>query len=104
VVATVDIPEDGILLLNDRYDERWDVRLDDEEAEVLRCNYIMRGVRIPAGRHRVTFVFAPYRGRLLVALLSLALLAAWAALRCLVTRVRGAGIRVSISRGDKEES
>lgn len=50
---------DTILLLNDKYDPNWEVRVDGKPAPLLRCNYIMRGVQVPAGEHTVEFRFAP---------------------------------------------
>jgi len=34
----------SVLLLNDRFDPGWNVRVDGKPAKLLRCNYIMRGV------------------------------------------------------------
>lgn len=48
-----------VLLLNDRYDPNWRVRVDGRPAELLRCNFLMRGVQVPAGSHRVEFIFQP---------------------------------------------
>lgn len=49
----------GVLLLTDRYDPAWHVTVDGREAPLLRCNYLMRGVQIPAGAHAVTFQYRP---------------------------------------------
>lgn len=49
----------AVLLLNDRSGEDWRVRVDGAWKPVLRCNYIMRGVYLTAGRHTVEFVFRP---------------------------------------------
>ncbi len=49
----------SVLLLNDKYDPNWKVTVDGKTATLLRCNYIMRGVQVPAGEHAVEFVFAP---------------------------------------------
>lgn len=46
-----------VLLLNDRYDPMWQVWVDGKRAEMLRCNYIMRGVFLQAGQHDVEFRF-----------------------------------------------
>ena len=48
-----------ILLLNDRFDPNWHVTIDGKPAALLRCNYIMQGVKVPPGDHRVEFRFAP---------------------------------------------
>jgi hypothetical protein len=49
----------SILLLNDKYDPEWQVRVDGKQAELLRCNFIMRGVYLPPGSHTVEFLFRP---------------------------------------------
>ena len=46
-----------VLLLNDRYAPQWQVQVDGKPATLLRCNYLMRGVQLPAGEHDVTFAF-----------------------------------------------
>ncbi|HEY3853254.1 MAG TPA: YfhO family protein [Verrucomicrobiae bacterium] len=48
-----------ILLLNDKFDPNWSVSVDHKPAELLRCNYIMRGVFVPPGAHTVEFHFQP---------------------------------------------
>ncbi len=50
-----DVPT--VLLLNDKYDANWTVTVDGKPAELLRCNYIMRGVHLPPGTHEVQFTF-----------------------------------------------
>ncbi|HEY1790090.1 MAG TPA: YfhO family protein, partial [Verrucomicrobiae bacterium] len=47
----------SVLLLNDRFDPQWNVSMDGEPATLLRCNYIMRGVQVPAGSHVIKFKF-----------------------------------------------
>jgi hypothetical protein len=49
----------AILLLNDRTNPDWRVRIDGAQAPVLRCNYIMRGVYLTPGHHVVEFQFKP---------------------------------------------
>jgi hypothetical protein len=46
-----------VLLLNDKYDPNWQVYVDRKRADLLRANYIMRGVYVPAGTHAVEFRF-----------------------------------------------
>jgi hypothetical protein len=47
----------SVLLLNDRYDPGWHVTVDGKPAELLRCNFIMRGVYLTPGAHTVEFHF-----------------------------------------------
>ena len=49
----------AMLLLNDRYDPDWKVTVDGKAAPLLRANFIMRGVHVPAGEHTIDFHFAP---------------------------------------------
>jgi hypothetical protein len=45
----------SVLLMNDRFDPSWQVSIDGKPEKLLRCNFIMRGVQVPAGEHRVEF-------------------------------------------------
>jgi hypothetical protein len=49
----------AVLLLNDKYAKDWSVSVDQQPANLLRCNYIMRGVFLSPGRHTVEFRFHP---------------------------------------------
>ena len=48
----------SVLLLNDKYDPNWRVTIDGQRADLLRCNFLMRGVQVPAGAHTVEFYFS----------------------------------------------
>jgi len=37
----------------------WQAYLDGEKVEHIRVNYALRGMKIPSGNHRITFVFDP---------------------------------------------
>jgi len=58
----------SVLLLNDKYDPDWKVWVDGKSAKLLRCNYLMRGVQVPAGDSKVKFHFEPSLGGLKVTL------------------------------------
>ena len=49
----------AVLLYNDRTAPDWRVWVDGKPSQLLRCNYIMRGVFLPAGEHTVEFRFQP---------------------------------------------
>jgi hypothetical protein len=49
----------AVLMLNDKFDPMWRVTVDGKPAELLRCNYIMRGVFLTPGTHTVEFFFRP---------------------------------------------
>jgi hypothetical protein len=69
-----------ILLLTDTYYPGWKAYVDDVETPILRANFAFRAVALPAGDHRVRFVFRHERARLgwWLTGVSLALLAATA--------------------------
>jgi len=49
----------SILLLNDQFDRDWSVTVNGQPAQLLRCNYLMRGVQVPKGTSTVVFHFQP---------------------------------------------
>ncbi len=63
----------AVLLLNDKYDPNWKVLVNGQPAPLLRCNFVMRGVQLPAGTHTVEFRYAPPNGALYISLAAVAL-------------------------------
>lgn len=62
----------SVLLLNDHFDPSWKVFVDGRREQLLRCNYIMRGVYLTPGTHQVEFKFQPPVGLLYVSLSAVA--------------------------------
>ncbi len=60
IVFTAQANAPSILLLNDKYDSNWRVTVDGQPAELLRCNFIMRGVYLAPSPnpHTVEFQFS----------------------------------------------
>lgn len=54
-----DAKTSAVLLYNERIADHWNVWVDDKPSTVLRCNYIMRGVFVPAGHHTIVFRYQP---------------------------------------------
>jgi hypothetical protein len=55
--AKVEAP--SILLLNDKFNQHWKVFVDGQKKPLLRANYIMRGVQLEKGEHKIEFRFQP---------------------------------------------
>jgi hypothetical protein len=68
-----DVTAPSVLLLNDRYDPNWKVYVDDKPAELLRANYLMRGVFLEPETHQVRFRFEPPTGTLYVSVAAVAI-------------------------------
>ncbi|GIW10194.1 MAG: hypothetical protein KatS3mg061_1251 [Dehalococcoidia bacterium] len=80
------LTEPGILVLAEVYYPGWRATVNGQPAEILRTQYTLRGVALPAGSHRVEFVFDPLAVKLglaisaatlLLTLLALGGLALW---------------------------
>jgi hypothetical protein len=48
---------DGLLVLADPWYPQWRVEVDGKPAELLRVDHAFRGVRVPAGSHRVVVTY-----------------------------------------------
>ena len=60
ILLTAKTTEPCVLLLNDKYDPNWKVFVDGQPVNLLRCNFLMRGVFLDkAGDHRVEFRYEP---------------------------------------------
>ncbi|HKX33592.1 MAG TPA: YfhO family protein [Blastocatellia bacterium] len=66
----------GFLVLSEIYYPGWEVRIDGQPAPVERVDYVLRGVAVPRGEHRLEFVFRhqPFRTGAILTLAGLALL------------------------------
>ncbi len=65
VVIDVQLHNAGLVVLNDLYYPGWEATLETQSSDsptrvpILRTNRIMRGVVVPAGKHRITFRYRP---------------------------------------------
>lgn len=46
-----------VLLFNSKYDRDWSATVDGQPAPLLRCNFIMRGVSLSPGSHKIMFKY-----------------------------------------------
>ncbi|MGH9759762.1 MAG: YfhO family protein, partial [Blastocatellia bacterium] len=59
VTIDTDSATGGVLVLSDNYYPGWTAYVDERKTGIYRADLTMRAVEIPAGRHKVRFVFAP---------------------------------------------
>ena len=79
IAVNTEADGDAILILSENHYPGWRAYVDGKNVGVLRVNYNLRGVLVPAGKHEVTFVYRPKAvllGVLLTGLIAV-LLALW---------------------------
>ena len=59
VVAEATARRPALLVLTDLHFPGWKARVDGREAVLERVDYLLRGVMLPPGRHRVEFLYQP---------------------------------------------
>ena len=60
VIYASDAPKEQLAVFSEIYYENgWQVFIDDQPAEYIRVNYVLRGLRIPEGQHKIEFRFVP---------------------------------------------
>jgi hypothetical protein len=72
----VELDGPGYLVLVDAYDPGWQASIDGTDARVLRANVAFRAVQVPAGAHRIRFVYRPLSVKVGLAVSALAVVVA----------------------------
>jgi hypothetical protein len=92
----------SLLVLSENHYPGWRARVDGRSKDVIRVDYNLRGVAVPAGNHLVQFVYQPKSVRigLVISLLTLAALILWS--RGLVDRLL-APVRRTRAKGRPEK-
>ena len=80
VVVDATARRPSLLVLTDLHFPGWKVRVDGREEPLERVDYLLRGVMVPAGRHRVEFTYEPASWTIARAITLAGLLALLAAL------------------------
>jgi hypothetical protein len=74
VVVRAEARRPALLVLGDTWYPGWKATVDGVEAPIRRVDYVLRGVRVPSGAHRVEFRYEPLSWRVgwIASLLALA--------------------------------
>ena len=49
----------GVAVFSEIYYPGWEATIDGQPVEVARANYVLRAIKVPAGKHKVTMTFDP---------------------------------------------
>ncbi len=63
------------------YENGWKAYIDGKEAPIVKVNYVLRGLAVPAGKHDIKFEFKPqgyYKGKSITSIFSIVLLVVFA--------------------------
>ncbi len=60
LIYTTERINDGFAVMSEiYYPEGWNITIDNKPAECIRVNYVLRGMKIPSGKHTIEFKFEP---------------------------------------------
>jgi uncharacterized membrane protein YfhO len=59
VEYTVTLPRNGILVASETFYPGWTATVDRYPATIIVADYVLRGVEVPPGKHRVRFAYRP---------------------------------------------
>lgn len=93
----------SVLVLGENHYPGWRAYLDGRPVEVLRVDYNLRGVHVPAGEHEVSFVYRPkslMAGAIVSLLAALGLLLWW---RRLLPEARLTALASRLGRGEERD-
>ncbi len=60
IIVHTDFACNGLLVLSERFAPEWQATVDGESTNVLRADYLLRAVAVPAGEHKVHFQYRPF--------------------------------------------
>lgn len=104
VEIAVDSPAAAYLVLSDSWFPGWEAKVNGEPADILKANFLVRAVRVPAGKSSLVFTYrpGPYMIGKWVSLAALTILVLAAGREILSALRRGHGPRESLARGEPE--
>jgi uncharacterized membrane protein YfhO len=92
VVISANLAADGYLVLTDAHYPGWRALTDGLETPIYRADLLFRAVYLPAGQHRVEFIYDPLSFKLGAAISLVALLGLVAGAAAVAGRRRKDGV------------
>jgi hypothetical protein len=60
VEIEIDASSPGLLILGDTYFPGWQAEIDGKKVPVFRANYLLKGIAVDQGIHRIAFFYQPF--------------------------------------------
>ena len=57
--ASVRVSGDAVFMIRDQYYPGWEVTIDGKKSDLLRVNYVFKGVMVQHGQHDIVFKYKP---------------------------------------------
>lgn len=87
LLVETDAPTATVLVLSEIFYPGWEATIDGKPAQIFVTDYLLRGVALPAGRHRIEMIYRPPAARK-GAIISIAMLVVLAGLASYLKRRR----------------
>lgn len=59
IIYDVSADQNSFAVFSEIYYPNWHAYIDGQETPVIQCNYVLRGIEVPQGKHKVEFKYIP---------------------------------------------
>jgi uncharacterized membrane protein YfhO len=73
IELSAEVKTPSVLLMTDRYNPQWQAEVDGKPAQLLRCDFILRGIYLEPGKHDIVLRFVLPQTTLYISLAAIGL-------------------------------